>query len=174
MNLPNKLTFLRVALIPLIVLMLSLTPEWCRWTALGLFVIASLTDYLDGHIARKNNLITDLGKFLDPLADKLLTLSVFIMMIQTGQMPAWIVILILGRELAVDGLRMVAVRTGKVISAGMAGKIKTTSQMILILYMIAFKAFVPADLPALIMTVWVIGITLYSGIVYFVKNKDIF
>ena len=109
MNLPNKLSVARVLCIPAIIALLYCSSPVCRYIAAGLFVIGCLTDYLDGQIARKHNLVTDFGKFIDPVADKLLVLTTMIMLIHLGKMPAWIVIIILCRELAVDGLRMVAV-----------------------------------------------------------------
>ncbi len=173
MNLPNKLSILRVCCIPVIVGLLYGSAPWCRWTALAVFCLASFTDYLDGYLARKHHLITDFGKFIDPVADKLLVLSTMIMLIHRGLLPAWLVVLIISRELSVDGLRMIAVTKGKVIAAGMAGKIKTVSQMILIIFLLAF------DLPAFthwvsaVLAVWVAVITLYSGVEYFRKNLDV-
>ena len=133
MNLPNKLSILRVCCIPLLVLLMYLTPAWCHWAALAVFLFASWTDYLDGHIARKQKIITDFGKFIDPVADKLLVLSTLIMLIYRGFMPAWAVVVILTRELCVDGLRLIAVTKGKVIAAGPLGKIKTVLQMFMII-----------------------------------------
>ena len=124
MNLPNKLSIVRVCCIPFMVLMMSLSEDWCRWAALAIFIIASFTDYLDGHIARSRNTITDFGKFIDPLADKLLVLSALIMLIHKSLIPAWFVVIILSRELAVDGLRLIASNRGKVIAAGMAERLK--------------------------------------------------
>ena len=125
MNLPNKLSIARVLSIPVIAVLLYQDSDACRIAAGFLFILASLTDLLDGHIARKYNLITDFGKFIDPVADKLLVLTTLILLIRCGLMEAWVVILILCRELMVDGLRMVAVGQGKVIAAGPLGKWKT-------------------------------------------------
>ncbi len=174
MNLPNRLSILRVLLIPPMVLFLYLSGSWSRWAALAVFVIASLTDFLDGHLARKNNWITDFGKFIDPLADKLLVLSALIMMIHLRQLPAWLVLVILARELAVDGLRLVAVTQGKVIAAGMPGKIKTFSQMILIIFLMATGTPAFSTWPGGILAGWVVCITIYSGIVYFTQNRSVF
>lgn len=174
MNLPNKLTFLRVALIPLIVLMLSLTPEWCRWTALGLFVIASLTDYLDGHIARKYNLVTDFGRFIDPIADKLLVLSTLIMLVYQGFFPPWAVVIILSRELSVDGLRLIAATKHTVIAAGPLGKIKTVSQMILIIWIMSLQRSVFSHWTGIVLLVIAVGMTLISGVDYFRRNSSVF
>ena len=173
MNLPNKLSITRVCCIPAIVLLMYLPYDWSRWTALAIFLFASWTDYLDGKIARKNNLITDFGKFIDPVADKLLVLSTMIMLIYMQLMPAWMVILILARELAVDGLRLIAVTKGKVIAAGPAGKLKTASQMMFIILMMVMR--IPAEshwLP-LILMIWVMLITVYSGVDYFLKNRSL-
>ena len=140
------------------------------WVALVIFIVASLTDLLDGKIARKYNLVTDLGKFADPLADKMLTTAALLWFVECGQMPAWALLIVLIREFAVSGLRMVASDKGRVIAAGWSGKVKTASTMVCIIIM-----FIPG-IPAILNTlcVWVIALTtLYSGIEYFVKNKDI-
>ena len=138
MNLPNRLTVARVVLIPVMVILM-----WggtvCNLLAAAVFGLAAFTDFLDGHIARSRGIVTDLGKFLDPVADKLLTLSAFIMLIQQGLMPAWATVIILARELCVDGLRMVAVTKGQVIAAGKLGKIKTVCQIVLILWLMLLR-----------------------------------
>ncbi len=171
MNLPNKLSLLRIFSIPLIVLLLALSASWCRWAALVVFMLACFTDFLDGHIARKQNIITDFGKFIDPVADKLLVLSTMIMLVSRQQLPAWAVILILARELSVDGLRLIAVTNGKVIAAGPAGKLKTASQMLMIVILLFFN-FPAASHPlTLILLIWVLVITVYSGVDYFLKNR---
>ena len=122
MNLPNKLSLLRVALIPVMVALMLPQTLVCDLLAAAVFAVAALTDYFDGHIARSRHLITDFGKFIDPVADKLLNLSAMMMLVQRGTLPGWVVVLILARELAVDGLRMVAVGQGRVIAAGKLGK----------------------------------------------------
>ncbi len=160
--------------IPVIVLLLYLPGDGCRIAAGILFILASLTDYLDGHIARKHNLVTDFGKFIDPVADKLLVLTTLIMLLHRRQMEAWIIIVILSRELAVDGLRMVAVGQGKVIAASMFGKIKTTCQMILIIACILLNMHVYAAWYMIVMTVIVVLMTLLSAVDYFTKNKSVF
>ncbi len=160
--------------IPVIVLLLYLPGDGCRIAAGILFILASLTDYLDGHIARKHNLVTDFGKFIDPVADKLLVLTTLIMLLHRRQMEAWIIIVILSRELAVDGLRMVAVGQGKVIAAIMFGKIKTTCQMILIIACILLNMHVYAAWYMIVMTVIVVLMTLLSAVDYFTKNKSVF
>lgn len=183
MNLPNKLSIARVAMIPLMVALLIPNTTVCSILAAAVFGLASYTDYLDGHIARTRNLVTDFGKFIDPVADKLLVLSALVMLIQNGLMPAWIVVVILARELAVDGLRLVAVTKGSVIAAGMLGKIKTVSQMVLILWLmiiqspvltaLGYEKFGFTSLISTIAAFWAALITLWSGIDYFVKNGKI-
>ncbi|MBQ2954148.1 MAG: CDP-diacylglycerol--glycerol-3-phosphate 3-phosphatidyltransferase [Clostridia bacterium] len=183
MNLPNKLSLLRVLLIPVMVLLMYIPGVLCVFLSTAVFGIAAFTDFLDGHIARKYNLVTDFGKFIDPVADKLLNLSAMIMLIHCGMMPAWVVIIILARELAVDGLRMVAVGQGRVIAAGPLGKIKTASQMVVIIFMMLICRLTPAipalsflQLPVDIIRwagiLWIAVITAWSGIDYFVRNFD--
>lgn len=137
MNLPNKLTCLRVCLIPFFVLfMLADFGVWQKWVALVIFVSASLTDALDGHIARSRNLITNFGKFMDPVADKLLVCSALICFVQMGVIPAWIVIIIVAREFIVSGFRLVASDQGIVLAAGIWGKLKTVCQMVMTIVLI--------------------------------------
>ena len=170
MNLPNKLTLLRVILVPVFMAILYLDFAGASWVALAIFIIASLTDLLDGKIARKYNLVTDFGKFADPLAEKMLTTAALLWFVEVGQMPAWALLIVLIREFAVSGLRMNASDKGRVIAAGWSGKVKTASTMVCIVVM-----FIPG-LPAILNTicVWIIALTtLYSGIEYFVKNKDV-
>ena len=183
MNLPNKLSLLRVMLIPVMVLLMYLPGIACILLSTAVFGLAAFTDYLDGHIARRDGLVTDFGKFIDPVADKLLNLSAMIMLIHCGMMPAFVVIVILARELAVDGLRMVAVGQGRVIAAGKLGKIKTASQMVVIIFLMLIGRLVPA-LPALSILplpmqvigwlgiAWITIITAWSGVDYFMKNFD--
>ena len=150
MNLPNKLTIVRVILIvPFILLLLGGFHEWKWFTAifggimeyvdylaLAIFIIASLTDLLDGHIARKNNLVTNFGKFMDPLADKLLVCAAMICLVEMGRIPGWIVIIIISREFIISGFRLIASDNGVVIAANYWGKVKTVFQMIMICLMI--------------------------------------
>lgn len=170
MNLPNKLSITRMALIPVMVALMYPNNLICNLLAAAVFGAAAFTDYLDGHIARKEGIVTDFGKFIDPVADKLLNLSAMIMLIHLGLMPAWMVIVILARELCVDGLRMVAVGNGKVIAAGKLGKIKTVSQIVLVLWLMLFRLPVSGNVISLVLALWVVGITLWSGMEYFVKN----
>ena len=173
MNLPNKLSIARVLCIPAIVALLYLSSDTCRMIAAGLFIIGCLTDFLDGRIARKHNLVTDFGKFIDPVADKLLVLTTMIMLIHLGKMPAWIVIIILCRELAVDGLRMVAVTKGQVIAAGPLGKWKTACQMILISAMLILNLSVYDFWPLTVLAGAVVLLTLISAVDYFTRNASI-
>lgn len=170
MNLPNKLTITRIAAIPFIIAAFYINTGWSRLTALILFCIAAFTDFLDGYLARKNNIVTDFGKLLDPIADKLLVLSTLIMFVYREQMIAWVVVLILSRELAVDGLRSLAASKGKVIAAGQLGKIKTCSQIALILWLMVSGLPVMAHWSGIALTAWVILITLWSGVDYYVRN----
>lgn len=168
MNLPNKLTMLRILLIPVFMVVLYLGFPGSTYVALLIFIVASLTDLLDGKIARKYNLVTDFGKFADPLADKMLTTAALLWFVENGQMPAWALLIVIVREFAVSGLRMIAADKGKVIAAGWSGKVKTASTMVCIILM-----FLP--IPTIVNTicVWIIALTtLYSGVEYFVQNKD--
>lgn len=173
MNLPNRLTLARVLLIPVCLgLMYAATPA-CDIAALIVFLLASFTDFLDGHIARSRNLTTDLGKFLDPVADKLLVLSVLTLLTAQGKTASWVVILVLARELSVDGLRLAAALRGRVIAAGKLGKWKTVSQMAAISLALLnnwpFGAFPMRDLMTYVMA----ALTLWSGVDYFLKNRAV-
>ncbi len=169
MNLPNKLTVLRILLIPVFMVVLYWGFSGSTYVALAIFIIASLTDMLDGKIARKYHLVTDFGKIADPLADTMLVTAAMLWFVEIGQMPAWALLIVIIREFAVSGLRMVASDKGRVIAAGWSGKVKTASTMVCIVLM-----FLP--IPAWLNTacVWVIALTtLYSGVEYFMKNKDV-
>ncbi len=170
MNLPNKLSTLRIALIPVMVALMYPNTRVCNILALVVFAIAALTDFLDGYIARKHHLVTEFGKFVDPVADKLLVLSALIMLIQHHVMLAWVVVVILARELCVDGLRMIAVGHGQVIAAGKLGKIKTVSQIILVLWLMLTHQPVMSSWVSIALTAWVVVITLWSGADYFARN----
>ena len=189
MNLPNKLTVFRMILIPVFMLVLALPLDWGTLQVAGavlpvthlvaaiIFIVASLTDLADGKIARKYKLVTNFGKFADPLADKLLVMTALIFFVQFGWVPAWMVAIIVIRELAITGLRTLIVENnGKVLAAAMPGKIKTASQMVAIsfflLHDIVFAMF--NILRAMIM-IWIALLaTIYSGIDYFYKNRDVF
>ena len=138
MNTPNKLTLLRIIMIPFfVVFMLVDFGPWSKWAALAIFVVASLTDTLDGYLARRDHLVTNFGKFMDPLADKLLVCSAMICMIELGRLPSWVVIVIIGREFVISGFRLIASDNGVVIAANYWGKIKTVCQMVMIIVLIA-------------------------------------
>ena len=184
MNLPNKLTLLRILLVPFFVafLLIEQIPFSCLW-ALVMFIIASVTDFLDGYIARKYNMITDFGKFADPLADKILVISAFCCFIQMGIIGAVPVIIVLFREFAVTSVRLVAAAKGTVVAANMWGKAKTVSQMIAIIVTITLQAVLQltgnSDLSAVfgIVTavVWIsVALTIISGVVYLKDNADLY
>lgn len=172
MNLPNKLTIVRMLLIPVfVVFMLCDITAYDKWIALVIFVAASLTDMLDGKIARKYNLITDFGKFMDPLADKLLVCSAMICLVSMDKIPAWIVIIIIAREFIISGFRLIAADKGRVIAAGYWGKFKTVFQMVMVILMIA-------DISALYVLTQIVMycaliLTIISLIDYIVKNRDV-
>ena len=175
MNLPNKLTVLRVLMIPFFVVFMitPLAEGNGKYIALALFCIASLTDMLDGKIARKHNLVTNFGKFMDPLADKLLVCSAMICLIETGKLQAWIVLIIIAREFIISGFRLVASDNGIVIAASYWGKFKTVSQMIMIILMImdiqngAFQTLIT------VFIVIAVALTLISLADYIMKNKQV-
>lgn len=174
MNLPNKLTMFRVFLIPFFVLfmMADITGEYDKYIAVVIFVIASLTDMLDGKIARKYNLVTNFGKFMDPLADKLLVCSALICLIN-DRLRAWIVIIIISRELIISGFRTIAADNGVVIAASWWGKYKTTAQMIMIIIMIVdlqYKWYAVLEYVFIYLS---LALTLISLVDYLVKNKKV-
>ena len=170
MTTASKITLVRVVFIPILMVLMYLsggTANLWMWLALALFIIASITDYIDGYIARSRNQVTDFGKFLDPLADKLLVIAAMAMFCEWGKLPAWAFMLVLTREFAVTGLRLVAVGKGKVIAAGWSGKVKTASTMIALCFWMAFP-----DCVWLTWTIIVVIVvtTIYSGIEYFIQN----
>ncbi len=176
MNLPNKLTLLRICLIPVfVILMLSQVSNFFLISCI-IFIIASITDFLDGKIARKYNLVTDFGKFMDPLADKLLVLSALICMIEYDLVAGWMVIIIVARELTVSILRAIAAENGKVIAASGRGKIKTTSQMIAIILLLIGANYSNSQIVFVgTIAMYIATIfTLYSGIDYLYKNRELF
>ena len=170
MTTASKITLVRVAMIPAYMVTMYLSggmPGLWMWISFAIFVVASLTDFIDGHIARKYNQVSDFGKFLDPLADKLLTIACMCMLCEWSMMPAWALMIVLTREFAVTGLRLVAVQNGTVIAAGWSGKVKTASTMVGLCVVMAFPTV------GWIVTVvnWMIVITtLYSGAEYFIQN----
>lgn len=189
MNLPNKLTMSRIVLIPVFMAVLYWGFPGSGYVALAIFIIASLTDLLDGKIARKYNLVTDFGKFADPLADKMLVTAALLWFVEQGRMPAWMLLIVICREFAVSGLRMIAADKGKVIAAGWSGKVKTASTMVCIVVMLLLGPSLAAYQSGGYLTavpwdryiswadtacVWVITLTtLYSGVEYFMQNRDV-
>lgn len=187
-NLPNKLTVLRIFMIPLFMVIVLGPFNWGEITLLGssievtqfvgaiIFALASITDWLDGKIARARNLVTNFGKFADPLADKMLVVTAFIVLVGQGVVPSWVVAIIICRELAVTGLRLLLVGDGEVMAAAMPGKIKTATQMVaIILLFLNNFPFAGINFPfAMIMLYVCLFFTIYSGVDYFVKNKDVF
>lgn len=175
MNLPNKLTLLRVIMIPfyLVFQLFDFWPGITRWIALAIFIVASLTDMLDGKIARKYNLVTNFGKFMDPLADKLLVCSALICFVYLGKLSPWIVIIIIAREFIISGFRLVASDNNVVIAASMWGKFKTVFQMVMIGFLIADIDNPVAKVITQILIVIATILTVVSLIDYVVKNKDV-
>ena len=169
MNTANKLTMLRVALIPVFLILLYLRFPFHMYFALTVFILASVTDFVDGYIARHYNQVTDFGKFMDPLADKCLVVAAMLWFVEIGQMPGWALLVVIIREFSVSGLRMVAADKGRVIAAGWSGKGKTASTMVCIVLM-----FLPIAVWINHICVAVIVLTtIYSGVEYFMKNLDI-
>lgn len=175
MNLPNKLTLFRVVLIPFFVFFL-LAPffeGYGNYIAVAIFIVASLTDFLDGKIARKYNLVTNFGKFMDPLADKLLVCSAMICLISTGQLPAWIVIIIISREFIISGFRLIASDNGVVIAASYWGKFKTTFQMLMVIVLILNIKHPVFEVIGTVLIYVSLALTIISLIDYIIKNKDV-
>ena len=175
MNLPNKLTTFRVILIPFFVFFM-LAPNMTginHYIAAAIFIVASLTDLLDGKIARKYNLVTNFGKFMDPLADKLLVCSAMICLIQNGQLAAWIVVIIIAREFIISGFRLIASDNGVVIAASYWGKFKTTFQMLMVIVLILNIQMSFFQILGVILTYVALILTVVSLIDYIVKNKDV-
>ena len=175
MNLPNKLTLFRVILIPFFVFFL-LAPYfegYGNYIAVAIFIVASLTDMLDGKIASKYNLVTNFGKFMDPLADKLLVCSAMICLISTGQLAAWIVIIIIAREFIISGFRLIASDNGIVIAASYWGKFKTTFQMLMVIVLILNIPNQFFTVLGTILTYIALALTIISLIDYIAKNKDV-
>ncbi|MCL0318799.1 CDP-diacylglycerol--glycerol-3-phosphate 3-phosphatidyltransferase [Apilactobacillus xinyiensis] len=189
MNLPNKLTLLRIFLIPVFILILAYPFNWGTVIIAGtmlpvtqiiaavIFAAASITDFLDGQIARRQHLVTNFGKFADPLADKMIVMSAFIALVALSQVPAWVASIIVCRELAVTGLRLIIVENdGEVLAAAWPGKIKTATQMFSIILLLLNNVFFAAIniSMGLILLYICLFFTVYSGVDYFIKNKDVF
>ena len=174
MNLPNKLTTLRVIMIPFFVffMLTDVGGNANKWICLAIFVVASITDWFDGHLARKNNLVTNFGKFMDPLADKLLVCSALICMIELDRLPAWFVIIIIAREFIISGFRLIAAENGVVIAANYWGKFKTTFQMLMIIVMIMNLggAF---DMVGTVLMWIALALTIISLVDYIAKNVQV-
>ena len=189
MNIANRLTIARIVMIPLFLLIMcfpkdilgmvnvfhsTLSVSWVL--AMIIFTIASITDFLDGYLARKYHLITNFGKFADPLADKLLVMTAFITLVGAGVIPMWIVAIIVCRELAVTGLRLLLVNDGEVLAATWPGKVKTATQMLAIIFLLIDDFPVkglPFSIGAILVYICLVA-TIYSGVDYFVKNKHVF
>ena len=174
MNLPNKLTILRmIMIVPFVIVMLAgnVIPAG-KWIALALFVVASLTDFVDGYLARKYNLVTNFGKFMDPLADKLLVCAAMICLVEMGRLDAWIVCIIIAREFIISGFRLIASDNGIVIAASYWGKFKTVFQMVMICLMIANLGGIFDVISQIVM--WIaVALTIISLVDYLIKNKDV-
>ena len=174
MNTPNKLTVARMIIVPFLVVFLltGWGGDANRYIALALFVVASVTDWFDGYLARKNNLVTNFGKFMDPLADKLLVCSAMICMIELNRLPAWFVLIIIGREFIISGFRLIAAENGIVIAANYWGKFKTASQMIMIILLILHFDGIFVTLEQLF--IWLsLALTIISLITYIWQNKSV-
>jgi CDP-diacylglycerol--glycerol-3-phosphate 3-phosphatidyltransferase len=200
LNFPNKLTLSRILAVPLLMLCLLLETVWSDYAALLIFIAAALTDYWDGKLARRRRLVTNFGRIMDPLADKLLMATVFISFVQLGYAPAWMVILIIGREFAITGLRVLAAAQGRVIAASPSGKHKTVSQIVAVLLILVVNALVsslrtwapPWEYALMTLGSWGEGIlyvvyyapyasmfvaavlSLYSGLEYLIQNRQLF
>ena len=175
MNLPNKLTVLRVIMVPFFVffMLTDVGGPANKWIALVLFCVASLTDMLDGKIARARNLVTNFGKFMDPLADKLLVCSALIAFTDLHRMPGWIVIVIIAREFIISGFRLIAAEKGVVIAAGWWGKIKTTVQMIMVCFLIANLSSQFIYYLEQVLIYASLALTIISLLDYLIKNRDV-
>ena len=172
MNLPNKLTVLRIIMVPFFIA--AYMEKWF-FVAFALFIVASLTDMLDGKIARARNLVTNFGKIMDPLADKILVYSALCLFVENGTIPGWTLIIILAREFVVSGMRTVAASEGIVIAAAMSGKIKTVLQMVAVIILIIAVGPVPQLKTIGMLVFWAsLVMTVYSGTEYVLKNKSIF
>ena len=175
MNLPNKLTILRVIMIPFFVFFM-LAPffeGYGNYIAVVIFIVASFTDFLDGYLARRDNLVTNFGKFMDPLADKLLVCSALICLVETGQLASWIVIIIISREFIISGFRLIASDNGVVIAASYWGKFKTVFQMIMVIMLIINLQHPIYQLVATIVTYIALILTVVSLADYVIKNKEV-
>ena len=170
MTTATKLTLVRIVLIPVFLLVLYLGFPGASWVALGVFILASVTDTLDGYVARTYNQVSNMGKFLDPLADKVLVAAAMCWLVECGRLRAWVLAAVLLREFAVSGLRLIAVEQGQVIAAAWSGKVKTAATMVCICFLLVF------DRPwlSLLCQIVILATTVYSGVEYFWKNRAVF
>ncbi|MCD7708999.1 MAG: CDP-diacylglycerol--glycerol-3-phosphate 3-phosphatidyltransferase [Clostridiales bacterium] len=175
MNLPNRLTMMRVILIPFFVffLLAPFFPGYGNYIALAIFIVASITDYFDGHIARKRNLITNFGKFMDPLADKLLVCSALVCLVKLSEIPAWVVIIIIAREFIISGFRLIASDNGIVIAANYWGKFKTVSQMAMVIVLLLDIDNIVFYVLGTVLIYVSLALTVISLIEYMVKNREV-
>lgn len=169
MTTANKITIFRVILVPVLLVLMYLDFPGHMYWALAVFILASVSDFADGYIARHYNQVSDFGKFMDPLADKLLVISAMLMFVSWGTMPAWALLIVVAREFAVTGLRLVAVDNGRVIAAAWSGKIKTATTMVCICLMMLWNI----DWLNILCWVLIVATTVYSGGEYFYKNRDV-
>lgn len=174
MNLPNRLSLLRMGLIPVMVLLMTFRTPAGDYGALAVFVLAAFTDFLDGYIARRQGTVTVFGQFMDPVADKLLVLSAMVMLVDRGLISGWFPVIILGRELLVDGLRLVASNRGRVIPAGKLGKIKTTAQILLVIVLLAARRPMTAHWTLFLLGGLTLCLTWWSGAEYLMRNREVF
>ena len=176
MNLPNKLTVLRVIMVPFFVffMLTGVGGAANKWIALIIFCVASLTDMLDGKIARARNLVTNFGKFMDPLADKLLVCSALIALVDLNKIAAWVVIIIIAREFIISGFRLIAAENGVVIAASYWGKFKTTFQMLMIIYLVVDLQFAYANVVGMVLVYVALALTVISLVDYIAKNYKVF
>lgn len=176
MNLANKITIARVIMIPVFLIFLMtglLSYPINRYVAAAIFVIASLTDFLDGYIARSRNLVTNFGKFLDPLADKLLVAAALIALVELKDIPSWAVIIIISREFIITGFRLIAVEAGIVIAAGWWGKVKTATQMIMVIFVLLNIPGTWAEIISSALIILSVFFTVVSGAEYLYKNRGV-
>ena len=171
MNLANKITLFRVICIPVFIVLMYMEGMAMSIAALVVYVLGSVSDFVDGYVARKYNMITDFGKFMDPLADKMLVITAMLMFVAQGRMPAWVLALVITREFAVSGLRLIAVEGGRVIAAGKSGKVKTASTMICNIMMLVPGLTTPTI--DFVCSMVILVTTLYSGMEYFIVNRDV-
>ncbi|MDR2606641.1 MAG: CDP-diacylglycerol--glycerol-3-phosphate 3-phosphatidyltransferase [Oscillospiraceae bacterium] len=178
MTTANKITLFRVALIPLFMAAMLIDVPWSRFVGLGIFILAGITDHIDGYVARKYNQVTTFGKFIDPLADKIMVTAAILILVEWYRMPSWAAMIIIVREFAVSGLRLIAAAKGDVIAAGISGKVKTLVSIVAICFMITDGVH---DLPIIpgfltidtLGTILMLAVTVWSGVEYFWKNRKI-